>query len=94
MHQVMFSEARIELAREVKKHPPLTEILATFDPNDFEIQLAEICTYCKVVVHGDYIQSELDNLCTILFNRLRAKRGGIVICQDISQVHQLPPTIQ
>ena len=79
MHKVMFSEAKIELAREAAKHPELVEILSTFDPNDFEIQLAEIAAYVKVMVHGDYIPSELDALCAILHTKLRAKRGGIVV---------------
>lgn len=85
-HQVLFSEARIALAREVTNHPDLVELLAEYDPTDFEAQVAEIAAYCKVMVHGDYIALEIDNLCDKLFDILRAKSAGIVICQNIPKV--------
>lgn len=76
---VMFSEAKIELCREARKHPALVDLLANHDPNDFETQLAEIAAYVGVVVHGDYIPAEIDGLCAILHTKLRGKRAGIVI---------------
>lgn len=84
--QDLFPEARIALAREAAKHPELVELLSTYDPNDFEMQVAEIAAYCNVVVHGDYMNFEIDTLCEKLFNILRGKRAGIVVCQNISEL--------
>lgn len=80
-HVVMFSEARIAMELEVRKHPPLMGALAVagIQPDDFEGKLAEIAAYCKVLVDGMYTPSELDKLCDILFTKLRAKRGGIIV---------------
>jgi hypothetical protein len=73
-----FPEVRIELAREVRHHPKLTELLAEYDPNDFTEQVAEIAAYCEVVVHGDYLPQEIDHLCGILIQKLKAKRKVII----------------
>ena len=47
------------------------------------MQLGEIAAYCKIAVHGDYMHHEIDTLCEKLFNILRGKRAGIVVCQNI-----------
>ena len=82
-HQELFSDSRIALAREAAQHPDLVDLLSTYDPTDFEMQLGEIAAYCKIAVHGDYMHHEIDTLCEKLFNILRGKRAGIVVCQNI-----------
>jgi hypothetical protein len=48
------------------------------DFTDFEtaflIKLAAIAAYCKVVVDGEYTRAQINNLCTILTNKLREQR--------------------
>lgn len=74
-----FPESRIALSREVAEHPPLLELLQKHPQAEFEIILAEIATYCGVVLDGTYTQEDLDKLCDILFKRLRAKRSSILL---------------
>jgi len=84
--QIMFPEVRIELGRETRHHPKLLELLSTYDPNEFEMQVAEIASYCDVMVHGDYLSQEVDHLCKILIEKLKAKRQ-IIILPDSVKVH-------
>lgn len=74
-----FSESRIQLAKEVKLHPELMERIQNHRQEDFEIILAEIAAYCDIVLHGNYYPEDLDNLCEILYWKLRKKRSPLVI---------------
>lgn len=74
-----FPESRIALSREVAEHPPLLELLQKHPQAEFEIILAEIASYCEIVLDGTYSQEDLDKLCDILFKRLRAKRSSILL---------------
>lgn len=78
-HLEFFPESRIQLAQEVKKHPELMERLQNHRQEDFEIMLAEIATYCDILLHGDYTQSDLDGLCEMLYWKLRDKRSPLCI---------------
>lgn len=77
-HLEFFSEARIELNKEVRHHPELQQLLATLGSDDFEDRLACVAAYCSVIVDGFYTPSELDRLCDILIQKLRDKRIVIV----------------
>ena len=74
----MFSQGRLDLAQEVKKHPDLIALLQKHPQNEFEILLAEIAAYCEVVLDGDYTPAQLDKLCAILYRKLQYKRTGII----------------
>ena len=40
----------------------------------FLVKLAAVAAYCGVVVDGEYDQAQIDKLCVILTEKLRAKR--------------------
>jgi len=75
----MFSESRIQLAKEVKKHPTLMNLLNNHKSDDFELMLAEISLYCDVILHGDYTQKDLDGLCDALIKKLMEKRLPLIL---------------
>lgn len=78
-----FSDARLELQKEVMQHPDLMPLLAKHPASEFELRIAEIACYCEIVLDGAYSQQEIDKLCEILTKRLRAKRMGIIIVQEL-----------
>jgi len=79
MKIVMFHQNRIDLDREIHNHSKLMERLANHPADEFEIRLAEIASYCEVLLHGDYTPDDLDKLCGILFKRLLEKRIPIIL---------------
>jgi len=74
----MFSQHRIDLAQEVKNHPPLMEFFNNHSQDEFEVLLAEISSYCGIGLNGDYSPEDLDNLCKILCERLVQLRAHVV----------------
>ena len=76
---VYFPEAFLELQMEISWHPELQTQLTTHSAANFEARLAEICTYCGVIVDGLYGEEELTKLATILTDKLREKRTGILL---------------
>lgn len=80
----MFSEHRLDLAQEVKKHPILVEFMQKHDQAEFEILLAETASYCGVMLNDSYTPSDLDNLCKILYQKLLIKRTGLVFPKELN----------
>lgn len=78
-----FSDSRIALNHEVTEHPELCALLANHPAQEFEIRLAEIASYCDVVLDDWYTPNDLDKLCDTLWNKLREKRGGIIFASDL-----------
>lgn len=76
-----FSPARIALAREVKNHPPLLQLLATYEADDWGGAIGEIAAYCGIVMEGNYMPSELEILYEKLFWEL--KSAGTITVQQI-----------
>ena len=76
---VYFSDSRIALNQEVVEHPELCERLVKHPAQEFEVRLAEIASYCDVVLDGWYNPDELDRLCDILWHRLKKKRKSVVV---------------
>jgi hypothetical protein len=74
-----FAPARIALAKEVQYHPLLIDRLQKHPQAEFEVLLAEIATYCEVIMDGDYYPEDFDRLCGILETKLRAKRAGLLL---------------
>ena len=81
-HFSYFSQHRVDLAQEVKKHPVLLELLNNHPQEEFEILIAEISSYCEVVLDGDYTSLDLDGLCKVLYDKLVFKRVGIQVVRD------------
>jgi hypothetical protein len=75
----MFHENRIALDREILEHPKLMELLKNQPHDEFEMRLAQIAAYCSVVLHGDYLQKDLDDLCGVLHKKLYEKRSLIIL---------------
>ena len=73
-----FSEARIELAREVRNHPELINQIGGIPADDFEQALATIAAYVNIVVDGYFTQRGMDELCDMCTERLRKKRQIII----------------
>lgn len=75
----MFHQNRIDLQLEIKNHPILVELLQNHPQAEFEILLAEVARYCNVILHGDYLQSDIDELCGYLTKRLVDQRSLIIL---------------
>lgn len=78
-HFQMFSQHRIDLHLEVKKHPALLELLNNHPQEEFEVLLAEIASYCEVILDGTYTSLDLDGLCKVLYDKLVFKRVGLQV---------------
>lgn len=63
---------------EVKNHPALMELLGNYSADDFPGKIGEIAAYCNIAMDGMYIDSELDNLCVILYHKLQQMRKIIL----------------
>lgn len=79
-----FPEGVILLNRELATglHPKLEARLANHPADETEIRLAEIASYCGVVVNGVYEPDQIAELCAILSGRLEVLRE-IPVAQKI-----------
>ncbi len=75
----MFHQNRIDLDREIQKHPELIEVLKNQEANEVEMRIAVIAMYCDVVLHGDYTPLDLDDLCGVLYKKLIEKRVPLIL---------------
>lgn len=75
----MFPQSYIDLQRELSNHPRLCELLCNHPPQEFELRIAEIATYCDVVLDGQYTPDDMDGLCDLLTKKLRQKTSGIIL---------------
>ncbi len=86
--QEYFPPERLELHIELRQHPDLLELLARHPLDEFEIRIAQIATYCEVILEGDYTPQDLTDLCVVLKRRLVEKRTGIVF-PDATEVAEV-----
>ncbi len=84
-----FSESRIALQREIKKHPDLMELLAEHPIEEFEIRLAETAAYCNIILEGAYTPEDIDGICELCVKDLVAKR--MPVCNIITSSGGLNP---
>ena len=72
----LFPEGFIALNKELATglHPKLEELLSQQPVNEVDIRLAQIASYCQVVLDGSYTLAERDKLCFILAGRLEVLR--------------------
>ena len=84
---VYFSEPLQRLQQELAHpaHSVLREYLGNHPAAEFEIKLAEIATYCEVVLDGVYDSYDIDKLADIFVGKLQDKRGAIIVVQALHQ---------
>lgn len=75
----MFDQEFIDLNGELHKHPELCAHLANHSTAELEIRLAEIASYCQVILDGEYDGRDLKKLAGILYKKLLEKRTGVLI---------------
>jgi hypothetical protein len=80
----IFDQEIIDLNIEIGEHPALMDKLQDQPANEFEIRLAVIATYCDVVLNAVYTPEDIRRLCTLLTDKLRAKRGGLIVVDEFS----------
>lgn len=78
-HLEFFPESFIALNQEVSNHPELCRLLAKHPPQETEIRMAEIATYCDIVLDGYYTPEDLEKLADILTKKLKAKNSIIIL---------------
>jgi hypothetical protein len=74
-----FSEARVNLMREIRHHPELNDMLAESPKQTWEEQLADIAAYCGTIVDGVYLPFELEIMYKRFYEHLRGERSGVVL---------------
>lgn len=84
-HLEYFSDQRLELQKELahQDHEELWHLISKHPPQEFELRLAEIASYCEVILDGYYSQEELDKICTILTDKLRKKRRALIVVSSL-----------
>ena len=77
-HHMYFSEARIELQREIRKHPTLVAMLMEQPDTTFEVRLALVAKFCGILLDGNYDQQDIDNISDLCLTELR-KRSTLIL---------------
>lgn len=83
-----FPEGLIALQKELATgyHPKLVKLLANHPPNEWEIKIAEIASYCGILLDDTYQKEDFDHLGRILAGRLEVLRE-IAPAQTIIALH-------
>ena len=77
---VYFPQVVQDLQEEIQKHPDLlVQLLMLPKDSPFELKVAELATYCDVVLDGIYTSPDLEKLAGIFLGKLRAKRGELIL---------------
>lgn len=77
---VMIPEEIEEMLREARLHPELAgKLSCPLSVKSFEDGIAIIAAYCDVAMHGEYTGADLKRLAVILWQKLKAKRGSVII---------------
>lgn len=71
----IFPPEYIALDKELKTglHPKL-DFLSQFGMDDIDMKIAQIASYCEVMMDGDYSLADRVKLCGILVEKLKDKR--------------------
>jgi mannose/fructose/N-acetylgalactosamine-specific phosphotransferase system component IIB len=75
----IFPEELIALRQEIQKHPLLLELLHDQENKDVYIQIAEIATYCNIILDGDYTQQDVLGICKACTQALMSKRTLVIL---------------
>jgi small ligand-binding sensory domain FIST len=76
---VIFPDSIIALNKEVRNHPNLRLRLSKYSESQLTEKLAEIATYCNVLVEGYFSDDALDDLCNLLIDKLRSKSTILIM---------------
>jgi len=80
MYLALFPDSVVALNEEVVRHTDLQYLLSKYRfPEQFPEMLAEIATYCGVVIEGKFGEDELDDLCHMLTEKLRKKSAILIV---------------
>lgn len=90
MYHELFPPVIIELQAEIQQHPDLLiSLLQLPKDSPIELKMAEVATYCDMVLDGIYTEDDILKLASIMINKMRSKRGELVL--DLASV--LPPNL-
>ena len=80
MYHEMFPPVIIELQAEIQMHPELLTVMLQL-PKDspIELKMAEVATYCDMVLDGIYSEDDILYLAGVMINKMRGKRGELVL---------------
>ena len=78
-----FSEARLDLQKEIASHPELVSRLQNHPAGEFEVRLAEIACYVGLVLDGNYTPEDLDAICEICRHKLWEKRSPLILSSTL-----------
>lgn len=73
-----FGPEMLELNKEVRNHPKLTQRLVKMNALDFETKIASVAAYCGVALDGAYDEEDLENIAKLCLAELR-KKSTIII---------------
>ena len=76
---VYFSPAQLALNEEVVKHPKLMERLGNKITADFEVKLAEVASYCGILLDGYYDKNDIDTICDLCITELKKRSSAIIL---------------
>lgn len=77
---VMFPQPFLDLATEIKlHHPKLQQLIANHPLDELELRMAEISTYCDVILDGTYTPEDMIRLAETLCRKLEKKRSSIIL---------------
>lgn len=75
----MFPQEYIDLNREISFHPVLMHLLAVQPVDEFEIRLAQVASYCEVMLDDTYTYEDLKGIAKVCCERLMQKRGKVLL---------------
>lgn len=80
MYHELFPPIIIELQAEIQQHPELLIAMLQL-PKDspIELKMAEVATYCDMVLNGIYTEDDILKLAGIMINKMKSKRGELVL---------------
>jgi len=77
-HLEFMPEERIQLMLECRRHPKLMSLLIPYGPHQDAEALAEIATYCGILLDDTLSFEEINILCKVLTESLREMRTIVV----------------
>lgn len=92
MHYHYLPQELIDLQTEIAEHHPnITLILQTLVDQDIYLQIAAIAVECNMILHGDYTQKDMLDICKKLTEKLVKKRTIHITGElDLTVVQNLP----
>lgn len=80
MYHELFPPIIIELQAEIQQHPDLlVNMLQLPKDSPIELKMAEVATYCDMVLNGIYTEDDILKLAGIMINKMKSKRGELVL---------------